>query len=93
MPKLLPRRFNKLSEQIPCWLLTCQPLGMPLDANAKRMVRKFNRFDESIRRETGNAERWRDIFESLVVQAVDFEDGFAKNFSNMCPFFDFDLMH
>src|SRR5688500_10423780 len=66
---------------------------MPLDSEPKWMIGQFNRFSQSIRRVTCDAQRGRNVFESLVVQAVDFDDGFAINLSNACTFFDLDFVH
>ena len=53
------------------------------------MVGQFNGFDESIWRVTCDVERGRDIFESLMMEAIDSEDGFAKDLSDTRPHFDF----
>ena len=81
---LFPRQLNKLSEQIPRRLLVCQPFRVPLDGETEGVVRKFDGFHETIRGVTGDTQRWRNVFESLVVQAVDFDDRLAIDLSNAC---------
>ncbi len=57
------------------------------------MIGQFNRFHESIWGVTCHAKRRRNVFESLMVQAVDSDDGITKYISDVCPLFDLHLMH
>ena len=89
---MLFRRFDKLPEQISCPCLIGQPLGVPLHGETEGMVREFNGFDQSIRGMTRNPERGCNVFESLMVQAVDLDDGLTKDLGDACPFFEFHFM-
>src|SRR5688572_29036589 len=66
---------------------------MPLDGEPKGMVGQFDRFSQAIWCIACDAEGGCDVFESLVVQTVDFDDRLAVNLSNACTFFDFDFVH
>ena len=56
------------------------------------MIGQFHSFDESIRRVTCHSQRRSDVFESLVVQAVDLDDRLAIDFRDTRPFFDLHFM-
>ena len=66
---------------------------MPLHADAKGMVRQFDCFDKSIWGMTCYTKRRSNILKSLVVQAVDLENGFSHHLRDMCPFFHLDIMN
>jgi|CXWJ01.1.fsa_nt_gi hypothetical protein len=89
----LSRRFDKLPEQIPRHHLICQPFGVPLHGETEGMVGQFYCLHQPIRRVTCNSKRGRDVFESLVVVAVDSHDRLAKHIGEARPFFDLYLMN
>ena len=66
---------------------------MPLNSHPKRMIGQLNGFHQPIRRMTGYAQRGRDVFESLVVKAVDLEDLFTVDLYNVRPLFEPHLVH
>ena len=57
------------------------------------MIRKFDRLDESIGGMACNAECRRNILESLMMVAVDFDDWLSQHICNMRTFFDLHFMH
>jgi hypothetical protein len=57
------------------------------------MIGQFNRFDESIGCMAGCAEGRRNVLESLVVEAVDVDDRFAKDLRSLSPLVNLDFMH
>ena len=69
------------------------PFGVPLHGEGKGMIGQLDRFHQSIRRITGYAQRGGDVLESLVVEAVDFDNWLAKYLSHMSAFFDFDFVN
>src|SRR5689334_10362580 len=90
---LRARRFDKFSKQIPSGLLIRQPFRVPLHSKTKRMVRQFDRFDQSIWCVTCDAKGRRDLFKSLMVKAIHLDNWLTVNFSDVRPLFDFDFMY
>jgi len=90
---LVLRRFHKFPEQVPGDFLVRQPFGVPLHGETKGMVGKLNRFDESIRRMTGNSKRGRDVFEALMVMAIYYDDWLAQHLRNAGAFLDLHFVH
>ena len=57
------------------------------------MLRQFHGFDQSIRGATGYTQNRSYIFETLVVQAVDLDNGLTKDLGETRPFFDLHFMN
>src|SRR5215213_10688513 len=92
-PESLLRRFHELSEQIPRGLLKCEPFWMPLDSESEWVVGEFNGFDEPVRCMARNTKGGRDVFESLMVVAVDFYDRLTQYVRDVRAFFYFHFVH
>src|SRR5512145_1787988 len=57
------------------------------------MIGQFNSFHQPIRRMTGYAQRGSDVFESLVMETVDFENWLVMDRGNASRLLQFDFVH
>ena len=85
--------LHKFSKKVPCRCLVHQPFRVPLDGKTKGMIRQLHGFHQTIGGETGDAKRGSDVFQSLVVQAVDPDDRLPIDLSNMRPFLELHFMN
>ena len=66
---------------------------MPLDSEPEWVVGKFDGFNESIWGMARDAQGGRDVFESLMVVAVDFDDWLTQYVRDARTFLYFHFVH
>src|SRR5512135_2312678 len=86
-------RLHESAEQTLCRRQRRKPLWMPLDGQAKRVPGQLHGLHKPIWSPSGHQETSSNVFEPLMMMAVDFQDGFLENRCGVGSLLDLHLMH